>query len=105
MGGSFYGKMIEGLYRLPANAQEWIKGMQGMFNEAVRNNPWALRFIPDHFKTEDMRIKAFEADPWLLKDVPDDSKAQKVCDDAVRDYLFTLEFVLDWFVTHQQIKI
>ena len=54
MGNSFYGRMIEGLDRLPANAQKWIKGMQEMFTEVVRNNPWALKHVPDPFKTEEM---------------------------------------------------
>ena len=28
-----------------------------------------------------------------------------MCDDALRDYLFSLEFVPDWLATQQQIKI
>ena len=49
--------------------------------------------------------KAVEKDPWLLKDVTDHFKTQVMCDDAVRDYLFSLEFVSKWLVTQQQIKI
>ena len=44
-------------------------------------------------------------DPWLLKCVSDYFKTQKVCDDAVRDYLFSLQFVPDWFVTQEQIDL
>ena len=28
-----------------------------------------------------------------------------MCDNAVRNYLFSLQFVRDWFVTQQQIDI
>ena len=52
-----------------------------MCNKAVEKYPWALRFVPDHFKT------------------------QEKCDDAVRKRLRMLEYVPDWFVTQQQIKI
>ena len=63
MGKSFYGKMIEDLDRLPAYIQGWIKWMHEMFNEAVRNNPWALRHIPDGFKTEEVCNEAVEVGP------------------------------------------
>ena len=45
-----------------------------MFKEAVSREPWALRFIPDQFNT------------------------QEVCDDAGRDDSSSLQFVPDWFV-------
>ena len=44
--------MIKDLDRLPANVQEWIKGMQETFNEVVCNNPWALMYVPDFLKTK-----------------------------------------------------
>ena len=47
--------------------------------------------------------KVVEVDPWLLKDVPDHFKTQKMCDDAVRYYPFSLQHVPDWFVTQEQI--
>ena len=52
-----------------------------------------------------MCIKAVEVDPWQLHYVPDIFKAQKMCDKVVRDQFFSLEYVSDWFVTHQQVKI
>ena len=52
-----------------------------------------------------MCIKAVEVDPWQLHYVPDIFKAQEMCDKVVRDQFFSLEYVSDWFVTHQQVKI
>ena len=50
-----------------------------------------------------MCIKAVEVDPWQLKDVPDHLKTQEICDNAVKDYLFSLRLVPNWLVTQQQI--
>ena len=77
MGNTFYGRMIAGLYRLPANAQEWIKRMQEMFNETVCSNPWALCHVPGHFKTEEICERAVDACPLQLKYVPDHFKNKK----------------------------
>ena len=53
-----------------------------------------------------MCIKAVEVDPWQLYCVPDNFKTQEMlCDKAVRDQFFSLEYVSDWFVTQQQVKI
>ena len=52
-----------------------------------------------------MCIKALGVDPWQLKYVPDHFKTQEMCDKAVSDYHFSLRLVLDWFVTQQQIDI
>ena len=54
---------------------------EGICNEAVRNNPWALRHVPDQYKIQEMCDKAVEEDPGLL------------------------EYVPDWLVTQQQMKI
>ena len=40
-------------------------------------------------------------DPGLLEHVPDRFKTQE--NEAVRGYLFSLQFIPDWFVTQQQI--
>ena len=37
----------------------------------MKVDPWLLRCVPDHFKTQEMRDKSMEKDPWLLKYVPD----------------------------------
>ena len=52
-----------------------------------------------------MYIKVVEVDSWQQKDVPDHFKTQEMCNKAVRDYLFSLRLVPDWFVTQQQIDI
>ena len=41
----------------------------------------------------------------MLRLVPDHLKMQGMCGKAVRDYLFSLQFVPDWFVTQQQVDI
>ena len=76
-----------------------------MCNEAVRRKPYTLRYVSDHFITQEMCSKAVEEDPWLLWCVPDPFKTQEMCDKAVRDYPFSLQFVSDYFVTQQQIDV
>ena len=80
-----------------------------MCNEAVKVDPCLLRLIPDHFKTEGMCEKAVEDEPETLKYVPDYFKTEEMCKEAVRREPYSLkcllEYVSDWFVTHQQIKI
>ena len=43
--------------------------------------------------------KTFSEDPFMLKYCLDRYKAQGMCDKAVDNFLPTLKFVLDWFVT------
>ena len=43
--------------------------------------------------------------PSVLQLVPDHFKTQEICDDAVRDESFSLQYVPDWFVTQQQVKL
>ena len=52
-----------------------------------------------------MYIKAVEVDPWQLDDAPDHLETQEMCDEAVKDYPFSLQLVPDWFLTRQQIDI
>ena len=66
---------------------------------------WQLKDVPDHFKTQEMCIKAVEVDPWQLGDVPDHIKTQEICNKAVKDYLFSLRLVPDWFVTQQKTDV
>ena len=127
-GNRFFARLIEGLGHLLSNVLCWIKEIpnylktQEMCDEAVRIIPLSLAYVQDHFrtqemcndaftmphvfhritdrfKTQEMCIKAVEVDPWQLKGVPDHFKTQKMCDKSVRDYLFSLRFVPDWFVT------
>ena len=43
--------------------------------------------------------------PSVLQLVPDHFKTQEICDDAVRDESFSLQYVSYWFVTQQQVKL
>ena len=76
-----------------------------MYNEAVRNNPYALRNVPDHFKTREMCEKALEKDPFILWTVPDRYNIQEMCDKTVKKVSWSLEYVPDWFVKQEQIKL
>ena len=49
--------------------------------------------------------EAVEEDPYMLKFVPDALKTQEMCDDAVQGDAFSLQYVLDYFVTQQQIRV
>ena len=40
---------------------------------------------------------------FLLQYCHDKNKTQKICDDAVDDFLVALKFVPDWFVTNKMI--
>ena len=52
-----------------------------MCEKAVENEPYSLKFVPDHFKTEEL------------------------CDQVVKDDSSSLQFVPDWFITQQQIDL
>ena len=76
-----------------------------MYNEAVRNNPYALRHVPDNFKTQEICDKAIKIDPFILWSIPDWYKTQEMCDKTVEKVSWSLEYVSDCFVTQGQIKI
>ena len=42
-----------------------------MRNEVMRMEPWLFNLFPDRLKTKEMCEKAVENDPWLLEFVPD----------------------------------
>ena len=48
--------------------------------------------------------KILSENPFLLKYCPDKYMTPKMCDEAVDDFLPTLTFVPDWFVTSKKIK-
>ena len=108
----------------------WLKDVPGKFktheiyDKAVRSDPNRLRFSPVHIKIQEICNEAIKKEPWMLEDVPDHFKKQKKCEKAVEkkhvpDYFkrqemcndvaekkpYALEYVLDLFVTQQQIKI
>ena len=43
-------------------------------------------------------------DPFLIVYCPDKYITQKMCDEAIDDFLATLKLNLDWFVTSKMIK-
>ena len=49
-----------------------------MCEKVVENEPYSLKFVPNHFKTQEM------------------------CDKAVRDDTYSLQYVPDWFVTRER---
>ena len=51
----------------------------------LKNEPDALRFVPDQYKAQWMCERAVENEPYNLKFVPDHLKTQKLCDDVVDD--------------------
>ena len=67
--------------------------------------PWLIWKVSNHFKTQEMHIKAVWVDPSVLELFPDHFKTQEICDNTVRDELRTLLFVPDWFVRQQQIYL
>ena len=75
-----------------------------MYEEAVRVDLRSLGDVPDHFKTQEMCKRVVEESP-VLKYVPDRFTTQKMCDKTVKDDPYTLQFVPDWFVTQQQLKV
>ena len=71
----------------------------------VRNNPWMLYDVPDHFKTHEMCNEAVRREPFTLYYGPYHLKTQEICDKAVEEDLCLLEYVPDWFVTQEQLKL
>ena len=62
---------------------KYIPGFQELYDKVVTCNPWQLRFILAHFKTQKICIKAVKEEPWLLGFIPAHVKTQEMCDDAV----------------------
>ena len=77
---------------------------QEMCEEAVHITPTAFLLIPDHFKTLGICDAAVRIEPCFSVGVPDHFKTQKMCDDAVRKGLFSLRDIPDWLVTREQIQ-
>ena len=48
---------------------------------------------------------AADIEPWQLKDFPNHFKTQKMSDNVVLKDSYSLQFVPDWLVTWQQMKI
>ena len=52
-----------------------------------------------------IKAKDIDIELHFLPVVPDRFKTQEMCEKAVKNCLWLLKYVPDWFVTHQQIKI
>ena len=78
---------------------------QKMSNEAMYIRPAAFFIFSNHFKTQEMCIKAVEEYPWDLGNVPDHSRTQKICKKVVSEDPYSLQYLSDWFVLWQQAKI
>ena len=46
-------------------------------------NPWQLKDVPYHFKTQKMRKRVVEKNPWYLGHVLDQYKTEETCSNAV----------------------
>ena len=64
-----------------------------------------MKYVPDHFKTEEMCNRAVYDCPWMLGEVSDHLKTREICNEAVGRHLCLLEHISDWFITRQEIKI
>ena len=49
--------------------------------------------------------KAVENEPYSLKFVPDHFEMQEICDKVVRDDSSSLQYVPDWFVTRERVHM
>ena len=72
-----------------------------MCDEAVWIEPRSLSFVPYHFKTEGVCIKAVKRNPYALEYVLDYILAQKICNEAVREKLAAFFLVPDCFKTQK----
>ena len=76
-----------------------------MYEKAVKEDPYALKFVLDQYKTREMCGKAVEAHLPILEFVPDKCKTQEMYDEGIAKYQRSLIYVPDWFVTQEQVKI
>ena len=42
-----------------------------MCEKAVKDEPYVMKYVPDHFKTQKLCYKAVKNDPSFLQSVPD----------------------------------
>ena len=49
-----------------------------MWNRTVQSDPWALRYVPDQYKSQKMCNEAVQSDLWLLEYVPDQFVTQEM---------------------------
>ena len=61
-----------------------------MCEHADKKLRFVIRYVPDRYKTQQMRNKAILKNGGTLKSVPDCCKNQKMCDKAVNTHPFTI---------------
>ena len=62
--------------------------------KCLGKNPWCLKYVPDHFKTEKMCKKALEDDK-------DHFQSLGMCEQVAEERTYLLQYVPDWFVTRE----
>ena len=53
-----------------------------MCNKALNNDPRALEFVPDYYKTQEMCYKVVNPHSSTIQFVPESCKTPKMCDKA-----------------------
>ena len=84
-----------------------------MCDKTLRTSPYSLHCVPDQYKTQEMCKEGMHIRPTSWENswensfyVPDHFKTQVMWDDVVKSKdLHLLQYVLDWFVTQEQVKI
>ena len=72
-----------------------------MCKHAVKQLPFEIRYVPDQYKTRQMRDKGILENGGTLKSIPDQYKTQEMCDKAVDNYVHALEFVPECYKTQK----
>ena len=54
-----------------------------MCEKAVEVKKWALKFVPDQYKSPEMCERAIDARPQTFEFVPDQYKTREMCERAV----------------------
>ena len=75
-----------------------------MYERAVEENPWCLKYVPDHLRTKKMCIKAVKNEAEALEHIPEHFKTREMCIKTVEREAESLEHVLDLFKTGEMCK-
>ena len=75
-----------------------------MCGGAIEKDPWCLKYVPDHLKTEKMSIKAVEKEAEALEDIPEHFQTREMCIKTVEKEAERLEHVPDHFKTGEICK-
>ena len=76
-----------------------------MGDETVDRHPFLLDSVSDKYNIQEMCDKIVSEDPFKLKHCHDRYETQEMCNNnVVDDFVSTLKFVPDWFVTSKMIR-